>query len=85
MDYPVKLPTMKISKKDKNSIKKELTKPNRRVKPSPSSDKMNAPKKISKSEMMLKRKVQGGKVKDLNSTRKKISKKTGSWPNGMTN
>ena len=44
-----------------------------------------APKKITKSESMLRNKVKGGKVKDLNAARKKISKKTGSWPNGMTN
>jgi hypothetical protein len=43
------------------------------------------PKRVIKSEKMLKDKVKSGKVKDLNAARKKISKKTGSWPNGMTN
>ena len=41
--------------------------------------------KVKKAETLLKTKVKSGKVKDLNATRKVISKKTGSWPNGMTN
>ena len=47
--------------------------------------KENLPKKITKSEKMLRDKVKSGNVKDLNAARKKIAKKTGSWPNGMTN
>jgi hypothetical protein len=57
----------------------------KKKKKTPAKDIKLAPKKITKSEKMLRDTISGGKVKDLNATRKKISKKTGSWPNGMTN
>lgn len=69
-----KLMPVKPSKKE-NLPKKSTTK----------SPKENLPKKITKSEKMLRDKIRSGKVKDLNGARKKIAKKTGSWPNGMTN
>ena len=44
-----------------------------------------AMKPVENAESQLAKKLQSGKVKDLNATRAAIAKKTGVWPNGKTN
>ena len=41
--------------------------------------------KAKKAEDALQAKMKNANVKDLNAVRKQIAKKTGIWPNGMTN
>ena len=44
-----------------------------------------AMKPIENAESQLVKKIQSGKVRDINATREAIAKKTGVWPNGKTN
>jgi len=37
------------------------------------------------AERLLSERIKAGKVKDLAKTKADIAKKTGAWPNGMTN
>lgn len=45
---------------------------------------MPAKKKMDKSEKMFSKMLKEKKVKDLDKARKKVAKKTGTWPLGNT-
>lgn len=40
---------------------------------------------MSKAEQMFSEMIKSGKVKSITKARKEVAKKTGVWPNGMTN